>query len=118
MLHSYRTLRQGKEMKNPKIAAIAEAHGRTPAQILGRWCVQLGIVYLPKSENKDRMVENMKVFDFELTGDEMATLSTMTTKVRCLELYDAPSPSPEASRRGICLSGYTAPSVCRAEPKL
>ena len=57
-MHSYRTLRQGKEMGNEKITAIATKHSKSSAQILGRWCVQQGIVYIPKSEKKERMVEN------------------------------------------------------------
>lgn len=57
----YRTLRQGKEMGHPVITEIAARHSKTPAQVLGRWCVQQNIVYIPKSEKRDRMVENMQV---------------------------------------------------------
>jgi diketogulonate reductase-like aldo/keto reductase len=57
----YRTLRQGKEMGHPVIADIAARLGKTPAQVLGRWCVQQNIVYIPKSEKRERMVENAQV---------------------------------------------------------
>ena len=55
-IEAYSPLRQGKEFTNPIIQDVAAKYSRAPAQILGRWCVQQGIIYLPKSENKDRMV--------------------------------------------------------------
>eukprot|EP00036_Acanthoecidae_sp_10tr_P008468 CAMPEP_0182927770 /NCGR_PEP_ID=MMETSP0105_2-20130417/14138_1 /TAXON_ID=81532 ORGANISM="Acanthoeca-like sp., Strain 10tr" /NCGR_SAMPLE_ID=MMETSP0105_2 /ASSEMBLY_ACC=CAM_ASM_000205 /LENGTH=305 /DNA_ID=CAMNT_0025065739 /DNA_START=44 /DNA_END=957 /DNA_ORIENTATION=+ len=78
VLHSYRTLRQGKEMDNPTLVKIAKEHGKTVAQVLGRWCVQQGIVYIPKSEKRERMIENAQVFDFELSQPEMEALAGMT----------------------------------------
>ena len=53
VMHSYRTLRQGKEMSNEAITAISKKHSKTSAQILGRWCVQQEMVYIPKSEKKE-----------------------------------------------------------------
>ena len=78
VLQSYRTLRQGKEMANPAVAALAAKHGKTPAQVLGRWCVQQDIVFIPKSEKPARMLENAGVFDFELSADDMASLAALT----------------------------------------
>jgi diketogulonate reductase-like aldo/keto reductase len=80
VLQSYRSLRDGKAFNDPTILEIAEAHGKTAAQILGRWCVQKGLIYMPKSVKKDRMVENAQVFDFELTEKEMENLDALTTK--------------------------------------
>ncbi|KAL3925278.1 MAG: hypothetical protein SGILL_000519 [Bacillariaceae sp.] len=79
VMQSYRSLRDGKAFDNEVLKKIASANGKTPAQILGRWCVQKGFVYVPKSVKKERMVENSKVFDFELTEEEMNELDTLTT---------------------------------------
>jgi len=79
VLQSYRSLRDGKAMNDPTLMKIAASHGKTVAQILGRWCVQHGFVYVPKSVKKERMVENAQVFDFELTEEQMNTLDSLTT---------------------------------------
>eukprot|EP00935_MAST-01C_sp_MAST-1C-sp1_P000499 g499.t1 len=79
IIQSYRSLRNGAEMNHPTVLAVAEKHGRTAAQILGRWCVQNDIVYVPKSEKKHRMIENAMVFDFALDAEDMAALNTLTT---------------------------------------
>lgn len=79
ILQSYRSLRDGKAMKDPTLSKIGAAHSKSPAQILGRWCVQHGFVYMPKSVKKERMVENGEVFDFELTKEEMEELDGLTS---------------------------------------
>lgn len=79
VLQSYRSLRDGKAFDDPTIVKIAKAHGRTPAQVLGRWCVQKGFIYIPKSVKKERMIENAQVFDFELEEEEMKELDGLTT---------------------------------------
>lgn len=79
VLQSYRSLRDGKAFGHPLLQRIAAAHHKTPAQILGRWCVQKGFVYIPKSVKRERMVENSQVFDFALTDDDMAQLDGLTT---------------------------------------
>ena len=79
VLQSYRSLRDGKAMDDPTLVKIAESHAKSPAQILGRWCVQHGFVYVPKSVKKERMVENGQVFDFELSKEEMEKLDSLTT---------------------------------------
>ncbi|HEY2790028.1 MAG TPA: aldo/keto reductase [Gaiellales bacterium] len=61
-------------LSHPAIAAIAASHGRTPAQIVLRWHVQIGAVPIPKSADPERMRENLAVFDFELGADDMAAL--------------------------------------------
>ena len=73
VLQSYRSLRNGSAMDHPTLVEIAKVHGKTTAQILGRWCVQKGFVYVPKSVQRSRMEENAQVFDFELSETEMAT---------------------------------------------
>jgi diketogulonate reductase-like aldo/keto reductase len=79
VMQSYRSLRDGKAFENPILKTIAENKGKTPAQVLGRWCVQKGFVYVPKSVKKERMVENAQVFDFELSEEEMKELDGLTT---------------------------------------
>lgn len=61
--------------EDPAVTAIATAHARTPAQVVLRWHLQLGAVPIPKSADPVRQAENLAVFDFELTPDEVATLS-------------------------------------------
>uniref|UniRef100_A0A7S4RVV4 NADP-dependent oxidoreductase domain-containing protein n=1 Tax=Ditylum brightwellii TaxID=49249 RepID=A0A7S4RVV4_9STRA len=79
VLQSYRSLRDGKAFEDPTLVKMAEKYGRTAAQILGRWCVQNGYVFMPKSVKKERMIENAKVFDFTLSDDDMAELNSLTT---------------------------------------
>lgn len=79
VLQSYRALRDGKAMDHPTLVKIGTVHSKSPAQILGRWCVQHGFVYVPKSVKVERMAENAEVFDFELSGEEMEELDSLTT---------------------------------------
>ena len=78
VMQSYRSLRDGKAMDNPTLISLGEKHNKSPAQVLGRWCVQHGFVYVPKSVKIERMAENAQVFDFELSEEEMATLDALT----------------------------------------
>lgn len=80
VLQSYRSLKDGKAFNDPTLLKIAEAHKKSSAQILGRWCVQNGFVYVPKSVKKERMIENAQVFDFELSKEEMDELNALTTR--------------------------------------
>ncbi|MBT1633800.1 MULTISPECIES: aldo/keto reductase [Curtobacterium] len=66
-------------MDDPTIGSIAEAHGRTPAQVMLRWHVQQGRNAIPKSTNPGRIAENFDVFDFALTDDELARLDALDT---------------------------------------
>ena len=58
-------------LTNTTIKQIAENHHKTPAQVLIRWCIQRGVVCIPKSVHANRIEENGQVFDFELTEEEM-----------------------------------------------
>jgi 2,5-diketo-D-gluconate reductase A len=69
-------------MNDATITNIADKHGRTAAQILIRWSIQLGMIPIPKSVRVERMKENAKVFDFELDNDDMAKISALDTGER------------------------------------
>jgi len=61
----------------PGLADIAKAHGKSLAQVVLRWHLQEGIIIFPKSSKKERLQENLDVFDFELTSDDMAAIAAM-----------------------------------------
>ena len=67
---------------DPAIAAIAAAHGKTPAQIMIRWHLQEGRSAIPKSVRAERIAENFDVFGFELAAEELKVLDTLDTGVR------------------------------------
>ncbi|MEV7136080.1 aldo/keto reductase [Arthrobacter sp. NPDC093128] len=69
-------------MEDPVIAAIAQTHGKTPAQVMLRWHLQQGRSAIPKSTNPQRISENFDVFDFELTAHELAAIDALDTGVR------------------------------------
>ncbi len=62
--------------EEPDFQAIAEAHGKTVGQVLLRWNIQRGVVVIPKSTHVERIRENFDVWDFELTDEEMAQISS------------------------------------------
>ena len=64
-------------LQEPAILELAARHRRTPAQIVLRWHLVLGLVVIPKTSSGERMAENLDVFDFALTGQEIAMLSSL-----------------------------------------
>ena len=62
---------------NEKIAKIAKAHNKSNGQVILRWLLQRGIIVIPKSVHQERMRENIDVFDFELTDDEMKVMQSL-----------------------------------------
>ncbi len=79
---AYGPLGVGRLVGNPTVVPIAQAHGKTPAQVLIRWSLQLGNVVIPRSSSPERVKSNLDVFDFELTDDEMATLNGLDDGTR------------------------------------
>ena len=78
----YRDGSHGSTLQDPTIGEIAAAHGKTPAQVMLRWHIQQGRQVIPKSVTPSRIAENVDVFDFELTADELAAIDGLDTGVR------------------------------------
>jgi 2,5-diketo-D-gluconate reductase A len=76
-LEGYSALRGG-TLDHPTIGEIAQRRGKSPAQVIIRWHLQHEIVVIPKSVNRERIIENARVTDFELTDDEMTTLDALS----------------------------------------
>lgn len=73
---------QGVLLRDPEIVKIAEAHGKTPAQIILRWHIQEGLSAIPGATNPDYINENIGIFDFELTDGEMQTMRSLNKETR------------------------------------
>lgn len=70
-------LAQGKIADDAVIAEIGKTHGKTPGQVTLRWIVQQGVIAIPKTASAKRAAENLDIFDFELTPDEMARIHAL-----------------------------------------
>ena len=77
-------------LENPIVKQIANVHGKTPVQVALRQHIQRGIVVIPKSVHKERMKQNLDIFDFELTTDEMEQLKTLDENKSMWAEYDDP----------------------------
>ena len=75
VMEAYSPLTRGKNFHDPTLVQLAKKYQKTPAQVLIRWSLQQGFVVLPKSEKKDRAVENINVFDFDILSQDMKLLS-------------------------------------------
>ncbi|MFD7077228.1 aldo/keto reductase [Nocardioides sp. NPDC059952] len=67
----------GGELTDPVVAEIASAHGKSPAQVLLRWQIDRGDIVFPKSVRRERLEENLAIFDFELSADQVAALAAL-----------------------------------------
>jgi 2,5-diketo-D-gluconate reductase A len=70
-------LAHGALLKDQAVQAIADAHGKSLAQVILRWHIQLGNIIFPKSNSRERIVENFEIFDFELSDDEQASITDL-----------------------------------------
>lgn len=75
-------LAQGAVLGDPALAAIAQRVGKSPAQVVLRWHLQLGNIVIPKSVTPNRIRENIDVFDFELTADDMSAIAGLDRELR------------------------------------
>jgi len=77
VLEAYSPLGTGRHLSNKVVAEVAARAGRTPAQVLLRWCVQHGVPVIPKSTHRERISENARIFDFTLADEDMARLDAL-----------------------------------------
>ena len=74
---------------NPVLTRIADKHGKTVAQVILRWNIQRGMIVIPKTVHKNRMEENINVWDFELDAEDMAAIASLDTgKTEIFDHYD------------------------------
>jgi diketogulonate reductase-like aldo/keto reductase len=76
-VEAYSPLGTGAQLGDPVVMGIAAGLGRTPAQVLLRWCIQRAIPVVTKSTHRDRIAENARVFDFELSAGDMERLDAL-----------------------------------------
>ena len=76
-LEAYSPLGTGRHLADARVGQIAKRVGRTPAQVLLRWCAQRDLVVIPKSTHRERIEENAQIFDFALSDDDMAAVDAL-----------------------------------------
>jgi diketogulonate reductase-like aldo/keto reductase len=76
-LEAYSPLGTGRHLSNQTVSRVAKRVGRTPAQVLLRWCLQHDVPVIPKSVRRDRIAENAQVFDFTLSQRDMTELDAL-----------------------------------------
>lgn len=72
----------GALLKDPTIMKIAETHGKTPAQVILRWHIQEGFSVIPGATNPDYIKENIQIFDFALSEEDMAAIRSLNKEKR------------------------------------
>lgn len=82
LTESWSPIGQGAVLGEPLLAKIGKRYGKTAAQVVIRWHIDLGIIVIPKSSHRDRMAENFDVFDFSLTADEISSIRSLQTGQR------------------------------------
>lgn len=75
-------LGQGQLLQDPTVAKLAEAYGKTPAQVILRWHLQIGNIAIPKSVTPERIRSNFDVFDFELSSGDVEAVSGLNENHR------------------------------------
>ena len=85
---------------DPTLSEIGAAHGKSVAQVVLRWLTQRNVVVIPKSVRPERMRENLDIFDFELTDDEMARIAALDTGTSLFFDHRDPARSAGSERRG------------------
>jgi diketogulonate reductase-like aldo/keto reductase len=73
-IEAYAPLVKAQRMEHPVLVRVARKHGKTPAQVLIRWCLEHEVVVIPKSVRPERIRENLEVFDFSLDAADLTEL--------------------------------------------
>jgi 2,5-diketo-D-gluconate reductase A len=82
LTQAWSPLARGKILEEDMLAELAQSHGKSVAQIVLRWHIQRGVAVIPKSNSVERITENMNVFDFELSEQEMVSISSLNSNFR------------------------------------
>ena len=90
-VEAYSSLGTGAHLNHPKVKQVAQQVGRTPAQVLLRWCLQHELLVIPKSTHQERIAENAQIFDFTLSPQDMAELDAL----------DRPKGTDQAHERNV-----------------
>jgi diketogulonate reductase-like aldo/keto reductase len=77
VLEAYSPLGTGKYLSDRRIVGVAERVGRTPAQVLLRWCLERNVPVIPKSTHRERIEENAAIIDFQLSDEDMSALDAL-----------------------------------------
>jgi diketogulonate reductase-like aldo/keto reductase len=83
-IQAYSPLTRGKRLDDETLQAVAVRYGKTPAQILLRWNLQLGIVPLPKANQREHLIEDIDIFDFKLSDDDMDKINGLNERYSAL----------------------------------
>ncbi len=90
-LEAYSPLTHGEKLNDTKLVEIAKKYNKSTAQVLIKWGLQHGLIVIPKSSKKERIIENSSVFDFEISGEDMEKLDGFNENLRtCWDPTDAP----------------------------
>jgi len=81
IIEAYSPLVKARKMENEVITAVAHKHSKTNAQVLLRWSIQHGCVPIPKSVHRDRIYQNIDVFDFEISDEDMASIDNLNENI-------------------------------------
>ena len=84
-LQAYTPLVRGQKFGDPTLLRLAEKHSKTPAQILLRWAIELGVSTIPKSASPQRLLENFSIFDFSLDTDDLHDLAALHQDYRVVD---------------------------------
>ena len=85
ILQAYSPLVRSKKMSDPKLVQLAEKYDKTPAQIILRWAIQLGVSTIPKSSNPQRLRENFDIWDFEISAEDIQYISSFNENLRVVD---------------------------------
>jgi len=88
VMQAWAPVMRGRSCREPMLVEIAEAHGKTAAQVSIRWILQHGVTTIPKSVHAERIQENADVFDFALSAEEMRAID-------CLDRHERLGPDPD-----------------------
>lgn len=83
-IQAYSPLTRAERLDDATLGTVAAKYGKTPAQLLIRWNLQIGTVPLPKANRQGRLQDNVEVFEFEISDADMATLNEMNTHYSAL----------------------------------